>query len=368
MGDRPCLPHKVGGARCDTCDQFEPDGTRVLLVKLAASGDVLRTTAVLEGLRRTHAPCSITWVTAADSVPLITGHPEIDRIVSFSGALPVELSCAPPFDLTLNLDSAPDACALAAAVPSHKRIGFGLAEDGKPAPLTEGARTWFEMGLDDDAKRGNRRTFYEHLADVAEVPIDSRPRLFLNERARSAAARILARHGLARCARLVGLNTGAGARWPLKKWTFDGQVELVKKLTADPTVSVVLLGGPEERARNQALSEAVGDAAIHLGCEHPIPVFAALIERLAVLVTGDTLAMQIATALGVQQVVLFGPTSSAEIDLFGRGEKISSSAMDCLVCYLTACDKDPNCMNTISSDVVHAAVLRQFETSESQTT
>ena len=368
MGDRPCRPHKESGVRCDVCDQFEPDGTRVLVVKLAAAGDVLRTTAVLEGLRRAHAPCSITWVTAAGAVPLLAGHPELDRIVPFSGALPVELSAGLPFDVTLNLDSAPDACALAAAVPSRRRLGFGLGDDGKPMPLTEGARGWFELGLDDEAKRANRRTFFEHLADVAGVPVDSRPRLFLGPGERADAAEVLARAGLPAGRRLVGINTGAGGRWPLKKWTFERQVEFVKRISADPSLAVVLLGGPEERARNVALAAAVDGAATDLGCDHPLRVFAALVERLDLLVSGDTLAMQIATAVDTRQVVLFGPTSSAEIDLFGRGEKISSTEMDCLVCYLTSCDKDPNCMNTIAAERVHEAARRQLALRESGAT
>ena len=36
------------------------------------------------------------------------------------------------------------------------------------------------------------------------------------------------------------------------------------------------------------------------------------------------------------------PTSAAEIELYGRGEKIAPD-MDCLCCYLPRCDKQPHC-------------------------
>ena len=80
--------------------------------------------------------------------------------------------------------------------------------------------------------------------------------------------------------------------------------------------------------------------------------------------TGDTLAMHLSLALAKRTVVLFGPTSAAEIDLYGLGEKIVPD-MECLSCYKTNCDFVPNCMDLISVDMVEQAVLRQLTLSGS---
>ena len=77
-------------------------------------------------------------------------------------------------------------------------------------------------------------------------------------------------------------------------------------------------------------------------------------------VTGDTLAMHVALALRRRTVVLFGPTSAPEIELYGLGEKVVPD-MTCLSCYKTACDFVPNCMDLISTDMVAAAVFRQLD-------
>ena len=69
--------------------------------------------------------------------------------------------------------------------------------------------------------------------------------------------------------------------------------------------------------------------------------------------------MHLALALGKRAVVLFGPTSAAEIDLYGLGEKVVPD-MTCLSCYKTSCDFAPNCMDLISTDMVESAVLRQL--------
>ena len=46
VGDRPCKPHKQTGRVC-TCDRYDPIKERVLIIKLDAMGDVLRTTKSL---------------------------------------------------------------------------------------------------------------------------------------------------------------------------------------------------------------------------------------------------------------------------------------------------------------------------------
>ena len=87
--------------------------------------------------------------------------------------------------------------------------------------------------------------------------------------------------------------------------------------------------------------------------------FAALVGLCNVAVTGDTLAMHVALALGRRVVVLFGPTSAPEIDTYGQGEKVVPD-MSCLACYKNACDFVPNCMDLISVDMVRDAVVRQL--------
>jgi len=59
-------------------------------------------------------------------------------------------------------------------------------------------------------------------------------------------------------------------------------------------------------------------------------------------------------------VVLLGPTSATEIDLYGLGTKVTAD-MDCLCCYRQACDISPNCMESISVDAVCQSVKEQLQ-------
>ena len=80
VGDRPCAPHKREGVTCENCPHEAPVKRRILIVKLGATGDVLRTTALLEPLRRAEPEASITWITAPSAVPLLENIEEIDRV------------------------------------------------------------------------------------------------------------------------------------------------------------------------------------------------------------------------------------------------------------------------------------------------
>ena len=58
-------------------------------------------------------------------------------------------------------------------------------------------------------------------------------------------------------------------------------------------------------------------------------------------------------------MVLFGPTSAAEIEMYGLGEKVVPH-MDRLACYKPTCNFVPDCMDLITTDMVEAAVERQL--------
>ncbi len=357
-GDRPCTPHKLHGVECGTCtDHYDRVETRLLLVKLAAMGDVLRTTSLLPAIHRRWPNAHVTWVTNPESVPLLERNPGIDRVVAFrGGAAPVEV-LSERYDVVVNPDAAPESCAIAHLARSGHRVGFAFDERGAPVPLSDGARAWMEMGLSDTLKRDNRRTYQDLMADVLEVDYRREPPVLELTDDELAKGREVARlHAPAEDRLLVGLNTGAGGRWRFKRWTEEGYVELIRRLGADGH-RVLLLGGPAEAERNARLVQASRGVAVDGGSDNDVRTFAGLVQACDVMVTGDTLAMHVALARRVPAVVLFGPTSLHEIDVFDRGERLAPD-LDCLVCYKMDCDFEPNCMESITVDEVHDAVLR----------
>jgi len=360
LGDRPCVWHKQTGVLC-TCDQYQKVEERLLIIKLDAMGDVLRSTALLPPLAEVHPRASITWITRKDSVPLLQRNPYVSEVLELGPEALVHLQTR-TFDRVINLDASKTSAALAAAARSDRKDGFVLDERGCVQPTNEAARRWLEAGVFDDIKRQGAATYQDRMADILELSGRKHHYVFeLSADEIKRARKHLESVGLDFERPVIGLNTGAGGRWPLKQWREDGYVDLVSRVGRREDVQFLLLGGPAEQERNDRLKRASSIPLIDPGCDNTVRHFAALLSHCDVAVTGDTLAMHLALALGKRTVVLFGPTSAAEIDLYGLGEKVVPD-MTCLSCYKNSCDFAPNCMDLISTEMVEGALLRQLAT------
>jgi heptosyltransferase-2 len=357
LGDRPCVWHKREGVVC-TCVHFEQIDERVLVIKLDAMGDVLRSTALLPAIARVHPRAAITWVTRKESVPLLQRNPYVAEVIELG---PEALLCLQTrvFDRVINLDAGKTSASLASLARSARKDGFVLHERGYVQPTNAAASAWLEAGLRDDLKRLGSDTYQQRMLDILGLADAEHRYVFeLTTAEREAARSHLASVGVDVQKPILGINTGAGARWPLKQWREDGIADLIDRVSEDG-IQVLLLGGPAERPRNERLIARSKGRAVDPGCDHPVRHFAALLGHSDVVLTGDTLAMHLALALSRRTVVLFGPTSAAEIELYGLGEKVLPE-MTCLSCYKTACDFQPNCMDLISVGMVEAAVRRQL--------
>jgi heptosyltransferase-2 len=358
LGDRPCTWHKATGVLCQ-CDHYERVTERLLIIKLDAMGDVLRTTALLPALAEAHPRAAITWITRKESRPLLERNPYVTEVVTYGEDALIQLQTR-RFDRVINLDAGKTSAALATAAQAPRKDGFVLDRRGVVQATNDAARAWLQLGVFDDLKRQNTRTYQDLMADILGMPGCVHRYVFeLSDEERSQGAAHLAQLGVDSTRPVIGLNTGAGRRWELKQWREEGYVELIERLARAHGAQFVLLGGPEERERHARLQAASTVPLIDGGCDNPVRAFAALVAACTLVVTGDTLAMHLSLALGRRTIVLFGPTSAPEIDLYGLGEKVVPR-MECLGCYKPTCDFVPNCMDLISTDVVEAAVNRQL--------
>lgn len=359
LGDRPCVWHKQEGVLC-TCERFDPIREHILLIKLDAMGDVLRTTALLPLLAQAHPQAAITWVTRPESKPLLENNPYLSEVICYGADSLVHL-LARSFDRVINLDAGKISAGLATVARSPRKDGFLLHQKGHVVASNEPAQRWLEMGVFDDLKRANTRTYQSIMAEILDLPAKGhRYVLELKAAEQEKAQAHLRSLGMNLSWPIVGLNTGAGERWQLKQWRLEGYQELIERLYEESETQVLLLGGRSERDRHEWLKKHTQAPLFDSGNDNDLRHFAALTAQCTVVVTGDTLAMHIALATERRVVVLFGPTSSAEIELYGLGEKIVPD-MDCLVCYKPSCDYLSTCMDWINADMVAEVVKRQLK-------
>ncbi len=318
----------------------------VLILKTGALGDVLRTTSILPGLAARYPGLSITWVTAPGATDLVQHHPLVTETLALDpkdarAAERMGEQLAPRgFERVLSLDDEDPLCRLASRVADPEErpgvlSGAFSRPDGSRA-YTPDVGPWFDMGLlsvhgKAEADRRKVANTASHAAIYArmfgiemgepELPLDATVVDRAQERLRSLRGK-----------RLIGLNTGSGGRWESKKLPVDRTVRLARELDrAQPDrLGFVLLGGPEEAARNAQLTRELGGQVplVDTGTSNGLLEFAGLVGELDLLITSDSLALHVAVARKRPVLCFFAPTSAAEIELYGRGEKVLSTAPD----------------------------------------
>jgi heptosyltransferase-2 len=292
---------------------------------------------------------------------LLENNPYITEVIPYGTDALVRLSSS-VFDRVINLDAGKISAGMATAASAKQKIGFVLHEDGFVRPSNRAAGIWLRMGIFDDLKKTNKHTYQEIMCSILGLPTEGLQYILkLTEKEKEDGRNYLLKLGLNLGKKIIGIHTGGSGRWLLKQWAEDSFVALILQLAHEPgdTAQAVLLGGPLERELNRRILDKVTVPVFAAGCENEVRHFAALTNCCSVVLCADSLAMHVALAMGRRVVVLFGPTSSSEIELFGLGEKVFPD-LDCLACYRRTCDFNPNCMDAISVDMVKRAISRQL--------
>jgi len=343
IGSKPC-GFKV---TCRGCQFYSPMKKRILVIKLASSGDVLRTTALLPALRKKYPGSHISWLVKDPGQQLLDSSPYLDRILVFNLESVLSL-LVEKFDLVISLDKAIEAVSIATLVKAKKKYGFGMDGKGKVYPFNKEAEYSFMLGLDDNLKfYKNKRTYQEMIFEVAKLKYtDDRYELRLGKSELDFAERFFMANGLRREDIVIGINTGSGKVFANKNLRHQKTVELIKLLANQVKARILLLGGPLEKDINERILKNAGPKVINGGCGNSLKEFSALINRCSLVITADTLSLHIAVALKRPVVALFGPTSHQEIELYNRGRKIISGSI-CAPCYKNKCGKAVSCMDKI---------------------
>ncbi|MEI8134315.1 MAG: glycosyltransferase family 9 protein [bacterium] len=309
-GDIPCKPNKDFGVHCSDCSYFDPIKENILIIKLGAAGDVLRTTPLLHRLKVLHPQARIWWLTLSpELVP--TSH--VDRILKWSTEN-LELLGEIDFSLLINLDKDHHACALANRLEASEKLGFLLSPNGVTVPANSDALGKYETGIFDDVSIANKKSYPEELFQVCGYE-------FFGEKYIIDAPVEHKFDGLDITRPIVGMNTGAGMRWTSRLWSTESWAALARELDKKG-YNVVLLGGPDEDGRNKEIQTLSGGSAQYLGY-FPLKTFISLVNKCDTIISGVTMAFHIAVALEKKIVLINNIFNKYEFgDLYGLGKVV----------------------------------------------
>ena len=290
---------------------------RVLIIKLGATGDVVRTTPLL---RQLDGPVS--WVTAASNLSLLEGIDRPVRCVSWEDRRRISDTA---YDLVINLEDDLETSRFLKELKFKQLFGAHLQGNDRLA-YTLDSRDWFDLSLisaygrqeADRLKLLNRRTYQELIFAGLGLAFGGEPYYLPPSKPTG-----LQGH--------VAISPTAGAVWPMKKWAY--YEELKNELESTGLTVKVLQNRP-------TLLEHLADVQGH-----------------SCLVSGDSLPMHLALGSGVRCVSIFTCTSPWEIYGYGLQEKIVSPLLEQ---FFYKRDYDRSATAAISLEQVMDAVMAQL--------
>jgi heptosyltransferase-2 len=335
-GDQPCLPHKEHGVHCATCSMYKPSEGIILIVKLGALGDVIRTTPLLYKLRKEFPNHRIWWITHASQI--LPTH-AIDKILPFSFASYITLQ-ATEFDIVINLDKDPEACGLTSMLKAKQLWGFTL-HNGLPAPANALAEQKFLTGIFDDCNQANTLSYVQEIFAICGWEFQGEE--YIMNPPQQLPFDIPAANR-----KIIGLNTGCGERWLSRLWPKEHWEKLIA-LLFEHGYFPVLLGGAQEAELNEYLAATTG--AYYPGT-YPLPEFIALMNSCDVIISAVTMAMHVAIGLRKPLVLFVNIFNPHEFELYGRGTIIQPET-PCECFFSPACKRSVgSCMHSLQPEVV----------------
>ena len=259
----------------------------VLIVKLGATGDVVRTTALLHRLTG-----PVTWITSEGNRSLLPEAREGFRVLSWEER---NQALEQHYDLVISLEDEIDVALFVRDVDCTQVFG-AFTQDGKTVEYSKDSSGWFDLSLlsvhgrdrADVLKLENRRTYQELIFEGLGFEFHGEPYVLP-----AASGTDLSGD--------IAIAPVAGAVWPMKNWAYYGELQaelenlgyIVNVLPTRPT-----------------LLEHLGDIQAH-----------------RCLVSGDSLPMHLALGSKVRCVAIFNCTSPWEIYDYGLLQKMISPSL-----------------------------------------
>jgi heptosyltransferase-2 len=257
---------------------------KILIVKLGALGDVVRTTPILRVLRG-----NIFWITSKEAFEILPKIKNLKVLDSENINTLRNLN----FDLILNLEENENLAKKLMKLKTKKFIGVYFDFKENKISYTKESRKWYDMSLiskygkekADLLKWKNRKSYQEILFEMIGKKFKGEE-YWLNYKVRSLKTKEI----------VVAIEKRAGKVWPMKIWPYYD--ELKRKIEKEGYKVFYL-------KQRKSLIDYIKD-----------------IDKANILISGDTLAMHLGLYLKKRIIALFLCTSPWEIYGYNRMEKI----------------------------------------------
>ncbi|MEW5900965.1 MAG: glycosyltransferase family 9 protein [Acidobacteriota bacterium] len=332
--------------------------TDFLILRLSSLGDIVHTLPAFSALRRNFPEAKIRWAVEQKGREILDLVPGIDEIIVIGRKkwLKIVKNLRRRDQIVLDFQGLVKSALLAFLSGSKRKIGFhrknckeplaSLFYSETPAPFPEEEEHVIAKNLRLLTRLGIRE-------EVFDFP------LVLPEEVRRSVESELQALGYRNDQKLILYNVGAA--WETKRWFPERWAELIEKTRFSGSFPLLLWGNNEEQNLAQTVKEKTGVALTRfLSVKEVI----GLVRAAFLLVSGDTFALQVACALAVPAIALFGPTNPRRNGPFRPTDRSVFTKLECNPCYQRTCPT-LECLRAIAVEDVAVAISKVWVDHES---
>ena len=301
-----------------------PPPRRILVVKLADLGDALTATPALRALRATFPDARIDVLVTPVGAAVLEGLDSVDNLIRFEKAWfdrlrpavrPIVEAVA--LGLKLRRREYDRVFLFHHLFTAAGRLKYAalLGATGSPwrAGVAEGRPSFLTDVFPDEGYGARHEADYWLGAAGLAGAVNPSPRfeVHVDDGARSEAIRLLGDRPRRSNRRRIVVCPGAGAYSPARRWPAERYALVARRLAQRENAEIVVVGGSTERELAETVRLGAGPSGRNLaGLTPSVKVLAAVLENCDLFVGNDGGAMNLAVAVGVPTVAIFGPSNA----------------------------------------------------------
>ena len=344
------------------------DSPKILILRLSAVGDVIRTLPSVKALKEHYPSSFIAWIVEEPSQGLLESQPEVDEVILFPRRrwtrgmksltkmwrtigemwkFTIALRRR-RFDVVLDFHGILKSGLLSFLSGSAKRVGYDRTSTKEGNFLFSNVKvklpkqriSRFQRNL--SLLRGMGLEL-EELKYHLHIPPEDREYVesFFNTSPRSFERP------------LIAIHPGSSAKALFKRWRPDEYAQLADRLVGELSASVVFTWGDGELEWVEGIRKEMREPSLLGPKTESLTQLGEVYRHCDLYIGGDTGPMHIASLVGIPAVVIYGPTDPIENEPFGKHIKVRKE-VGCNPCHQYSC-KELACIKAISADEVFQA-------------
>jgi lipopolysaccharide heptosyltransferase II len=350
--------------------------SRILCIQMNAIGDAIMTQPAWAALKGSNPERHIDLLCRSHIAPLFKQDPSIKGILAFNprkyrswlfedGKKLSDILSNARYDVIIDFTALPLTASLCAHKNAPPSVGFsrimkffdGIIDIGRAYDLT----------LSYSEEEPIRKLMIALVESLTKTHgYVKRPVLWIGNDVVEKAKERLSKAGIEGSDFVV---IHPGAKWPPKQWPAIHWRALIRLITEELALPILVLGGPGDKNLVSDITRNTNSTAVKAVISNEIDATAAIIKQACLCISNDSAPMHVATAVGTKSLALFGPVSpSRSAPPPEEGCTVLYRPMFCSPCDLyysrNRCRRGLNfCMHAINPEEVFGETTRILQQS-----